>query len=324
MRRGARRAGAVRPEQEPEASAQARSTPRGTPLWVLLLILVLPVLGGCTRLFFYPDRELVLNPATLGLEFEEVRLRSGDGVSLHGWYLPAETEDAAGSVLFLHGNAENISNHLPGVAWLPERGFNVLLIDYRGYGRSEGAVSLKGALADVEAALAYLAEREPPERPLAVLGQSLGGALAPYAVSRSPHRERVRALVVDSAFASYQGITREKLASTWLTWPFQWLAWNVPDRYSPSGAMAELAPIPVLITHNRGDRIIPVRHAWELYWAAEEPKRICLFPAGGHGTTFLRPEARDLLAGYLWRRFGRPGEPPRSENGVPRFRIDTL
>ncbi|HKJ87186.1 MAG TPA: alpha/beta fold hydrolase, partial [Gammaproteobacteria bacterium] len=104
----------------------------------VLLVLLIPLLAGCTSLFFYPDREMVLNPATLGLGFERVAFPSTDGVRLHGWYLPAETERTGGTVLFLHGNAENISNHLRIVDWLPERGFNVFLFDYRGYGRSQG------------------------------------------------------------------------------------------------------------------------------------------------------------------------------------------
>ncbi|MFA9460663.1 alpha/beta hydrolase [Thiohalorhabdus sp. Cl-TMA] len=289
-----------------------------------LLLLCLPLLPGCTGLFFYPDREMVLNPATLGLGFEQARFRSVDGVRLHGWYLPAETERSpAGTVLFLHGNAENISNHLQVVDWLPGRGFNVFLFDYRGYGRSGGEVELEGVLRDVRSALAYLAEREPPGVPLAVLGQSLGGALAPYAVTRSEHRDRVEAVVLDSAFSGFRTITREKLASVWITWPFQWLAGNVEDRFSPLRHVPDLAPIPLLVSHNLGDEVVPPSHAMDLYWNAVEPKRLWLFPDGRHGITYFRPQARDLLAAYLWERFGQPGEPPEPGDGMPPFHLDT-
>ncbi|HKJ87102.1 MAG TPA: alpha/beta hydrolase, partial [Gammaproteobacteria bacterium] len=162
------------------------------------------------------------------------------------------------------------------------------------------------------------------DRPLAVLGQSLGGALAPYAISRSRYRRRVKAVVLDSTFASFREITREKLASLWLTWPFQGLAGNVEDAYSPARYVADLAPIPLLLTHNLGDEVVPAHHAWQLFQAAREPKRLWMFPGGGHAVTFFRPLARDLLASYLWKRFGQPGEPPAPPSGMPPFRIDTL
>lgn len=291
-------------------------------LAALVALLLLP---GCSGLMLLPDRELVLNPGTVGMGYRDVRIPTTDGLSLHGWFLPAETEgEPAATVLFLHGNAENISNHLASVYWLPERGFNVLIFDYRGYGRSEGEADLDGAVADVQSALGYLAETREDE-PLVVLGQSLGGALAPYAVSRSAYRERVSAVVLDSTFASFRAVAREKLAGFWLTWPFQWpLSWTISDRYEPARYVPALHPIPVLVVHNEGDRIIPVHHGRALYRAAREPKALWILPGGRHVYTFRRPGARDRLVDYLWERVQAPGqERPRPPEG-PQFRLDTL
>ena len=102
------------------------------------------VLAGCIeRMFFYPDSATYTTPAQLGVRAEDVQIVTADGSRLHGWFLPA-VGNAKGTVLHLHGNAANVSNHLPLVSWLPARGYNVLMVDYRGFGRSEGKPSLDG------------------------------------------------------------------------------------------------------------------------------------------------------------------------------------
>src|SRR5262245_34036961 len=99
----------------------------------VLAALAALLLGGCTSLFFQPHRQQVLTPKQFGLAFEEVRIRTADGLALNAWFLPAKGP-AAATVLHLHGNAENISTHFTNVAWMPAEGFNVLALDYRGYG----------------------------------------------------------------------------------------------------------------------------------------------------------------------------------------------
>ena len=117
------------------------------------------VLAGCIeRMFFYPDSATYTTPAQLGVRAEDVQIVTADGSRLHGWFLPA-VGNAKGTVLHLHGNAANVSNHLPLVSWLPARGYNVLMVDYRGFGRSQGKPSLDGIVDDAAAALAYLRTR---------------------------------------------------------------------------------------------------------------------------------------------------------------------
>ncbi len=265
-------------------------------------ILFALVLAGCTGLFFQPHRVRVLTPETFALPYDDVYFKSADGVALHAWFLPARGE-AIGTVLFLHGNAENISTHIASVYWLPERRFNVLLLDYRGYGASEGSPSLPGIVRDIESAIGYLLERHDvdPQR-IVVFGQSLGGALGIYAVTHSRYRNHVRALVVESTFTAYRAIAREKLASFWLTWPFQWpLAWTVRDDYSPIRFVKEVSPIPLLIVHGEQDSIIPVHHARELFAAAREPKALWLVAGAKHIGVFRSLEYRDRLVSYLTR-----------------------
>ena len=266
----------------------------------LAAVLLSLTLAGCTQVFFQPHRAKVITPDQLGLAHEEVRFRSSDGLELYGWFLPAQGE-AAGTVLFLHGNAENISTHILSVSWLPARRFNVFLFDYRGYGASEGKPTLSGVQDDIDAAMRTLLARTDVNRNrIIVYGQSLGGSLAAYYVANSAFRDPIRALVIESAFSSYAGIVREKLAATWLTWPFQWLpSLTVDERFSPLPAMKMISPIPLLVIQGDQDAIVPLHHAQRLYDAALEPKQLWLVPGAGHIQAMRQDIQRDRLVNYL-------------------------
>jgi hypothetical protein len=273
---------------------------RGRPIRLLALAGLAAALGGCSGLIFQPMRELVLTPDEIGLDYRDVHLEAEDGVRLHGWFLPAEPP-RRGSVLFLHGNAQNISTHIASVAWLPAEGFDVLLVDYRGYGLSGGSPSLAGLHLDFEAALEALLERPDtdPDRVI-VLGQSLGGALAITALAASARREQVRALIALGAFTSYRALAREKLADFWLTWPLQApLGLAIDDRFRPVDAIGELRPLPVLIIHGEDDRVVPAHHAMALYRAAGPPKTLWIVPGAGHLEAFATSANRARLIQYL-------------------------
>jgi hypothetical protein len=255
---------------------------------------------GCSGVFFVPYRSHVQTPNQLGLTYEDVYFNADDGTRLHAWFLPAQGK-ATGTILFLHGNAENISTHIMSVRWLPARGFNVFLLDYRGYGASGGEASLSGVQRDVDAALHHLLMRKDVDADrLVVFGQSLGGAIAIYNVAHSPYREHIRALVVESAFASYQQIAREKLAGFWLTWPLQWpLSYTVSDAFSPAEAVALISPIPLLIIHGDYDPIVPLHHGKRLFELAQEPKQLWIVSGGGHIQAFQWQSYRDRFVDYL-------------------------
>jgi alpha-beta hydrolase superfamily lysophospholipase len=206
--------------------------------------------AACTAVFFQPHRVQVLTPDKLGLAYQEVRFATRDGLQLVGWFIPAKG-DASGTILQLHGNAENISTHFTSLAWMPARGFNVFIFDYRGYGGSEGEPSLEGAQIDIDAAMdALFARVDIDKSRVAMYGQSLGGALAAYYVAHSPRRAQLRALILESAFSDYIEVAREKFADHWITWPFQWIpTLSVDDRFSPLPGMASISPLPLLILH---------------------------------------------------------------------------
>ncbi|GAB4475801.1 MAG: alpha/beta hydrolase [Burkholderiaceae bacterium] len=242
-------------------------------------------------LFFYPDRAQYTRPADYGLANEDVALTAADGVRLHAWWLPAQGA-ALGSVLHLHGNAANVSNHLPLAAWLPRAGFNVLMLDYRGFGRSEGRPTLDGVLEDARAALAHLRSRPDADASkLFVFGQSLGGATALRLLAEDA--AGVRLAVIDSAFASYRGIARDAALQSIVLAPFLPLALPLlpgADK-DPVTALARIE-VPLVFVHGRADRVIPFKHSERLLAAARQPKRLIAVERAQHMEAVMRPEVQ--------------------------------
>jgi len=266
------------------------------------LALLLAMYFGQSSLLYLPDipsRELVASPRDIGLAHEDVHLETADGVRLHGWYLPAP--DARGTLLFLHGNAGNISHRLDSLRIFHDLGLAVLIIDYRGYGRSEGRPSEAGLQQDALAAWRHLVETRqvPPER-IVVFGRSLGASLAAWLAAR----EDAGGLILESGFISVPELAAELY--WWL--PVRWLAHLRHD----TRAYVAAARAPVLVAHSPDDEIIPYRHGRVLYDAAPEPKRF-LQLRGDHNSGFLRSGAdytRGLRA-FLDAHLPQPGGDPQ-------------
>jgi pimeloyl-ACP methyl ester carboxylesterase len=266
----------------------------------LTALLAMLMLGGCTGLFFQPMNHHVRTPADIGLKHEDVELRASDGVALLAGCRPA-TAPARATVLFLHGNAENISTHIAAVSWMPAAGFDVLLLDYRGYGRSSGVPTVEGAMRDIDAATRHLLGRVGIRRDRMVLfGQSLGGSLAAWYAARGPRRHVFSGVVVDSAFSSYREIARDALDTVWWTRWAKWPAsYTIDDSFSPVSVVGEIAPVPVLFMAGGRDRIVPPAHSKRLFAAANAPKAHWLFPEAGHIGALTDPQARERLASWI-------------------------
>lgn len=274
------------------------------PTQLILLVFIALLQTGCSSVFFYPDKVTYITPDRLSLEYEDIYLDTADGETLHGWWLPALTDEPAkGTVYYLHGNAQNVSAHILNVAWLPEKGYNVFAIDYRGYGQSTGAPDIEGALHDTETGLRWLAERHPDnDHPLFLLGQSLGGGLGIALASewvRRGEQPQLSGVILDGTFSGFRLIAREKLGEFWLTWPFQIpLSWSITDNYEGVDRIANIAPVPVKIIHSARDGIIPFHHGMRLYEAAEQPKDF-LRTDTPHGATFILPAYREAVLEFM-------------------------
>ena len=96
-------------------------------------------------MLFFPIKQHLLDPKERGVDYQDIYIGTESGQQLHGWLLP-EADDLKGTVVFFHGNGENISTHVGAVYWLPQHGYRVILIDYRGYGKSSGQATLDNAI----------------------------------------------------------------------------------------------------------------------------------------------------------------------------------
>lgn len=269
-----------------------------TSFRIISLIIFSCALSACSGLMFYPDTPLVRTPETLGLAYQDIVLEAADGLKIHGWFLPAQG-DLKGSVYFLHGNAENISTHVQNIAWLPQYGYQVFLIDYRGFGRSDGSPCLPDVFLDVKAGFDWLLEHG-NNKPVFLIGQSMGASLGIYFAATNPKaRRNLAGVVSDSAFSSYFEIVRHVAASNWLTWPFQYPAAALMDYpYNPVDVIADIAPVPLLLSHGLKDPVVPFSHGRQLYQAARQPKLMVLSETG-HNETFRLQQNRLNVLDFL-------------------------
>ncbi|MET0949260.1 MAG: alpha/beta hydrolase [Pseudomonas sp.] len=269
---------------------------------LLTTLALLFTLSGCSSMLFYPEPGLPFTPEKAHLQFRDMTLTAADGTRLHAWWLPAkEGVPVKGTVLHLHGNGGNLAWHLGGSWWLPEQGYQVLLLDYRGYGLSEGQPSLPAIYQDIDAAFAWL-DRAPEVqgKPLVVLGQSIGGALGVHYLAEHPkQRARLKALVLDGTPASYRQVARYTLSTSWLTWPLQTpLSWLIPDADSAINGLPQLAGTPMLMFQSMDDTLVPLANGISLYQVAPPP-RVLQLTRGGHVQTFSDPTWRAVMLRYL-------------------------
>ncbi|WKZ56726.1 MAG: alpha/beta fold hydrolase [Bdellovibrionota bacterium] len=262
----------------------------------LLVLLLMP--AGCTSVFFHPLRKHVQTPQDLGLAYEDVYL--SEGPRIHGWYLPAQGTHRA-TILFLHGNAENISTHINSVAWLPQVGFAVFALDYRGFGRSEGSPTLAALSEDVEIATEYLKEREGSKNLcLFLYGESLGGSIGLHAAAKMAPQRPYCAVISQSAFAGYRRVAGEKLDQFWLTRLLRTpLLWTIDRGYDPLDVVEQIAPTPTLFIHGTADQIVPPDHSRALFERARSPKALWEIEGAGHIQALRSESSRQRFVEYL-------------------------
>ena len=253
------------------------------------------------RLLYLPHmgREQIGTPADRGLAWSPVSLETEDGLALDAWWLPHEHPRA--SLLFLHGNAGNISHRLDSLVQFHRLGFSVLILDYRGYGRSEGSPSEVGLARDARAGWRWLRE-EAGQTPddVVLFGRSLGAAVAAeMAAGLEAEEQAPAAVILESPFRSVPDLAQRVYPFL----PARWLARFSHDTETHVGDIT----VPLLVIHSRDDEIIPFAEGEAVYRAAGEPKQL-LEIQGGHNTGFLdsEPDYSEGIDDFLTERAGLP------------------
>ncbi len=252
----------------------------GYILWRGVVILVVAAIGyiGYLKLMedemiYFPEKEYYGEPQMMGLPYEDVWLRTEDGVKLHAWWIGEPQHQK--SVLFLHGNAGNISHRLHRIQSLGKVELRFFLLDYRGYGQSEGKPSERGLYKDAAAAYRYLREQAKLNaEDILLFGESIGGAVAIDLASKQP----VGGVVVENTFTSLRDMARIF---------YSWIPSVVVSRGFESIEKLKRVRVPVLFVQATKDEIVPPEMATQLHKAANKPKELYLIENARHNDTYL-------------------------------------
>jgi hypothetical protein len=260
---------------------------------LVYLALVVLIYFGQSRLIFFPNRTLITTPDQAGLDYVDVTIPVTLSENLNAWhFLASQPGDSTPTVLFCHENAGNISYSLETVRLFLDFGVNVLVFDYRGYGRSDGQPSEQNVYEDAHAAWRWLvAVRQTAPEKIFIFGRSLGGAVAIDLATRV----NCAGVILESTFTSAIDMGRR-------LYPF------VPIRLVSRFSFDSLSKIsrvscPVMVAHSPADEMIPYAMGKALYEAARTEKQFIDLTGRHNDLLSLDSDLyRNALRGFLWRR----------------------
>lgn len=224
---------------------------------------------------FFPEKTILDTPSAIGLKFEDLYFTSPDGVRINGWFIPFLRSKT--TLLWFHGNAGNISHRVDMLRHLHrETKVNIMMIDYREYGRSEGVVSERGTYQDAMGAYDYLLARSEIDSDKIIgFGQSLGAAVAvELALQRS-----LQGLILEAPFTSIREMA--KVLLPWLP-----IGGLLSTKYDNLSKMDQVT-VPLLVLQGDRDEVIPYSHGKRIFEAAREPKAFHTIFGAGHNDTYL-------------------------------------
>ena len=234
-------------------------------------------------LFFYPD-EKYISPTELGLtEFKEAPLKARDGTVLTTWYARRNPQKPV--LLFFHGNTGQNARFAAPLLPLIQKGYSVMMLEYRGFAKSEGWLSQEKMYADAAVAYDYL--RHQGHAQVIAMGYSMGCAAAVGLADR----RQVNGLILFAPFESMERMVAEL--------PIPFARYILKDRY-PSDEYIQGVYVPLLIFHGAQDKLIPYMHSERLYrLAGSKNKRLILAPNDDHISIFYAGQAISQVADWL-------------------------
>jgi protein-L-isoaspartate(D-aspartate) O-methyltransferase len=283
---------------------------------VVVVALLLALVWSLQRRMIYFPMAHVPPPGESGLtRFEPVRLTTSDRLELDAWFLPLDHSPPRPTVIVFNGNAGNRAHRIELGDALRARGFQVLLVDYRGYGGNPGAPSERGLAADSRAARAYVASREDVDASrLVYFGESLGAAVAAELATEFPPA----ALILRSPFTSMSDVGQHH-------YPVLPVRLLVRDRFATIDRVRRLES-PLLVIAGDEDRIVPFEQSQRVYASAPEPKELVVIAGADHNDLELLAgdEMLDAIARFVAAqaqptppgRGDRPARDPRRDDMV--------
>jgi pimeloyl-ACP methyl ester carboxylesterase len=252
---------------------------------IIFLLLVSMFISSCSHVYYQPQKKHYVDPAQFKLTYEDVYFPSADKTILHGWFFSSGGHKPKGTIVHFHGNAQNLSTHFLNLIWLVKEGYDLLVFDYRGYGKSKGEPGQEGIYHDALAAMdkgyeLYIKRKSPK---LIIYGQSLGGIISLRALPDFKHVDDVALMVQDSTFSSYTDIGFDVLARRWFLMPFSPLAYVlVSDKYGSYNVLDKIKT-PTLVIVGQKDEVIPQKFGKEIFKKIHPTKKwLWKLPNGGH------------------------------------------
>jgi len=255
--------------------------------WVIIVfygVVIVLLYTLQSRLIFYPgilpaDFKFRLTP-----QDEEIFLKTRDGQNISALFFESSSPDV---ILYFHGNAGDLSGWQFVSEDFISRGFNFMIIDYRGYGKSSGRISEKGLYADGEAAYNFLIERGFRPENILVYGRSIGSGIAVNVAAQNP----CKGLILESPFSSLGKLATEKF-------PFFFPSLLLRYRFDNIGKINHVK-CPVIFLHGSADELIPAAHSEQLFRKFSGKKKMIIVAGGSHNDLHAFTQYRDFLGGVL-------------------------
>ncbi|KAJ3440595.1 protein abhd13 [Anaeramoeba flamelloides] len=225
---------------------------------------------------FLPDEKSIEN-----LEFSEEWITTADKIKIHSYFFVKKKE--LPTIIYFHGNAGNIGHRLHHVkTLLEEYELNILLVEYRGFGKSEGKPSEKGLKQDGEAALQFLFNCDKiDDSKIIIFGRSLGGAIATHLAASHTDDERIKAVVLENTFTDITNMAIKLIKF------IKYFHYLIHLKFDSINYISKIKT-PILFISGQNDRLVPPEMMTQLYKKANDHKhtKIIRFKNGGHNDTF--------------------------------------
>jgi uncharacterized protein len=268
---------------------------KGADLWICAFFVF--CFCSCSHLFFHPNRHLYLTPDRTLNVYDTFTIASSSGHLLHAWRIHSRGEKV-GTLLHFYGNAQNKSAQFLFAQWFTEYGLDVVIVDYSGYGESQGQANRMNLHQDAVSILKSLSN----ESSLVVYCQSLGGAVCVPAIVEAK-LTNINHVILESTFYNYRKMAQTKLSQFWLTWPLQWpLSLLVASGLDPIDYAPRLT-VPVTMVHGDEDRAVPLSQGKRLYEAiGSSQKEFWQISGGKHTDTFVAENSpwREKIISRVW------------------------